>query len=763
MIKPALVTLVANRWTPFAYVIAFRGADLSGADLHAQVRIANDAAGVPLIDLPKVDSATAIGVRLMDVDASGVLPVSYVRLQIPGDRLGATLPAGNELGADVALAWDLLVTPVGRTQGRWMGGTFFVAPGATQLAAASLADDPSPGAADAVATLDGEALSVTLSGIEQFEPLLARAEANAKIARAAYRIVSTDADLAAIPDDERTYGLQVYVFNSGRKYEWGHGASGDAWIDLGRIHTGGAMVDGREPLRTWAVEDADGVMRLFLAMMADNGALRTSILEAGQMEVAGITYDARRAAGWQWVLVKIDDDGRAWAVAGVRSEGTWFPAAAEPARSVSTYVATPTIAARKFAWFVEDGRWIIFIGLGQSPVEAFNGDASDVAISTVPLHPSDSLMLDGTDGPRRRGQARTTTLVPLVEHTNTTPGVPGSSCKETYCSSFANHLIRDVAAATGKTPKIVSMVAAFGGQSIAGLSRGQDVWNDAINSVEDAVTAIRALGGTSIRTVIAWDQGEGDTGGSPLDRAAGGTGKGAWVYKMMVQKLFRELRADIMARTGEVEPPVVFAMQHSSTPPGAEWENSSRFGIVEAHGADNIRLVGPRYQLPYADVIHNTSRGRYLVGQLIANAVSEEHCGIGYAPLLPVGWYWTSATTLVVEISVLSGALVIDTSDTVVKTAGLANQGFAFDDGSGSPPAITNVQVWGSLIGFTFARAPTGPRPRLAPAITRNSGNTAQDGPVIGARCTIRNDVALPTIGGGNQYQWLCAFPLNLF
>ncbi|GHH09407.1 hypothetical protein GCM10008023_06050 [Sphingomonas glacialis] len=583
-----------------------------------------------------------------------------------------------------------------------------------------------------------------------------------RLAQNAYRKVEKYTDLAMISEEDRAGGLHVYVDENRREYVWGADQSGGAWLDLGATLAESSIVDGRRALQTWVAEDNTGVMRLFLAMMAD-GALRTSVFEAGQMEVAGVTYEARRAFGWDWVICKTTTDGRAWAIAGVRADGSWFPGTGASAIAVSTYTATATNAARKFSWFVEDGRWIIFIVLGQSNAEGYNGDGSDVPVTTSALYPSNSFMLAGSDGPRRRGQSRTTTLVPLIEHNNTTPSVPGSACKETYCSGFTNHLIRDVAAATGKTPKIVSMVAAFGGQSLAGLSRGQGIWNDAINSVKDAVTAIRAAGGTSIRTVIVWDQGEGDTGGSPLDRASGTTGKGAWAYKMMLQKLCREIRADIMARTGEIEPPVVFAMQHSNTPTGAEWENSSRFGIVSANGIENIRLVGPRYQIPYADVIHNTSQGRYLVGQLIANAAIEEHCGIGYAPMLPDKWYWTSSTVLVVEVTVLSGSLVIDTSNSPVQTSGLSSQGFAFDDGSGSAPAISGVAVSGNQITITLASAPTGRRPRLAYAITRNSGNTTQDGPVIGARGTIRNDAALPTITGGNQYNWLSAFVLQLF
>ncbi|MEG3175795.1 hypothetical protein U1872_06105 [Sphingomonas sp. RB3P16] len=600
-------------------------------------------------------------------------------------------------------------------------------------------------------------------------PSLANLAARFQVQGAAYRKVATYADLATIPGEDREYGLRVYVVESGTQYLWGQDAEGDAWISLGAVHTGGARVDGRPAVATIGAEDSDGVMRLFLAMMADNGALRTSIFEAGRMTVAGTTYDARRAVGWDWVLCKVTPDGRAWAIAGVRDDGSWFPGGSSspaPARPVSTYTATQTNAQRQLSWVSEDDHWIILLIVGQSQSAAFNADADDVALTTTSLYPSNSFMLAGTDGPRRRGQARSTTLVPLIEHTNNTPGSPDAPARETYSSGFANHFIRDIHAATGKMPKMISMVAAFGGQSLAGLSRGQPVYNDAINSVADAVTAARARGAKSFTTIILKDQGEGDTGGSPLDRASGSTGSAGYVYEMMEKKYFRQLTGDVMARTGETELPVCFTTQHATTLAGNEWNNSSRFGVLRSHGQQNIRLVGPRYQLPFANEapnigvqLHNSSRGRYLYGQLAANAAIEELCGIGYAPIMPMAWKWNGAV-LEIEMSVLSGSLVKDSSGTIDRT-GLITEGFVYLDDSGFV-TITNVATSGNKVLLTFATQPSGGNPHVGYAIFRNSGNTTLDGPIVGPRGTIHNDVALPTIGGGNQYHWLCAFVLNL-
>lgn len=177
MISAALVDLRANRWNPFAYVIAFKGVDLTGAVFHMQVRAFPDQAGAPLIDLPTVTDPTAQGVRFINVDTTGETPTSYIRLQIPGASLGTAVNLTIPAGGDQCLSYDLLITPQGRTQGRWLYGSFVIVAGQTQLASAALADDPAPNASDAIVVLDGEKLSVSLAGLELIGPLYAAAKA----------------------------------------------------------------------------------------------------------------------------------------------------------------------------------------------------------------------------------------------------------------------------------------------------------------------------------------------------------------------------------------------------------------------------------------------------------------------------------------------------------------------------------------------------------------------------------------------------------
>jgi len=185
MINAAQVALTANRWTPFAYIIAVQGVDLTNANLHAQVRLYPNAPGTPVIDLPPVTDPTVLGVRLMAVDTTGALPISYIRLQIPGASLGSALPSGDEISDDLTLAWDMVVTLPGYTEARWLYGPFTVAAGVTQLASAVLANDPSPIAPDAIATIAGQALTITIASAALLAPLLGGTQAAAAAAATA--------------------------------------------------------------------------------------------------------------------------------------------------------------------------------------------------------------------------------------------------------------------------------------------------------------------------------------------------------------------------------------------------------------------------------------------------------------------------------------------------------------------------------------------------------------------------------------------------
>lgn len=133
MVQPGRLPLAGGHFTPFAETLRFKGVDLTGGALHAQVRGTPDVAGDPLIDLPQVTVANTTGVRLVAVltDPDGVTKISVVSLYVAEGLMRALASAG-EVGDDVALAWDLLVTPAGGIKQVWLGGSFTVRAGVTQ-------------------------------------------------------------------------------------------------------------------------------------------------------------------------------------------------------------------------------------------------------------------------------------------------------------------------------------------------------------------------------------------------------------------------------------------------------------------------------------------------------------------------------------------------------------------------------------------------------------------------------------------------------
>lgn len=381
--------------------------------------------------------------------------------------------------------------------------------------------------------------------------------------------------------------------------------------------------------------------------------------------------------------------------------------------------------------------WLLLVSIGQSNALPHPGPATGAA---TPLYPTKAWMFSG--GPLRTTTASNAALVPLAE---TDPA------GETALSSWANHLIRDLQAARGVQPNVLAFVAAQGSQPYMNLKRGSPSYSWFLQGLDDAVAAIRAKGGTRITTVIDWMQGESDT-----DKVTGAT---ATRYARQIQQHMRQVRADVVARTGEVEPPVFLLNQIGFTPGSDIWDQPVRRAAVLLDGIDHARLAGTHYPYPYYDTIHANSVGESRRGQALARATIAELFGTGWRGVKPVAWYWVSPVSFAIDFDCETQPLVLDTSGTFINTAGLANQGFQFDDGSGAAPLITDVSVAQRTVTVTLAATPAGKRPRWGYAMQRNAGNTTQDGPEVGARGTLRDSTAHQSLYDAvDQSNWAPAF-----
>lgn len=405
---------------------------------------------------------------------------------------------------------------------------------------------------------------------------------------------------------------------------------------------------------------------------------------------------------------------------------------------------------------VEQDSAIICILLGQS-----NADGQQIGtgglVSAAPVYPDHALMLPG--GPRVRTTTGASGLAPLVE--NIVYLSADNQQQETPLSGWVNHLIRDHEAALGTRPLVVGLVAAEGNRSYMGLARGSKAYREMQRGLRQAVLALRARGITRIRTVAGYVGGESDT--DQVERMTQSREAG------QMQQLQRFLSEDVRAITGEQGDVPLLLVQPGYTPFGI-WSQTVREGMRQAHRRGPIVLAGAGYQFEMTDAagdpIHRSNLGKYTSGQMLARATVAELFGCSWHGITPRAWYWSSANTIRIEFDAMGSALVLDTSNTTIKTAGLVNHGFDFDDGSGAPPAITGVAVNGLTLTITLAAAPAGKRPRLAYACRRNNdaqGYGPPDGPVAGARGTLRDDKAHVRISDqSNQYDWCPAFILSL-
>lgn len=131
MINPMVADLRGPRTTLLIGTISLAGIDLTGAAYRLQVRNLADAAGALLANLTTVSTASAEGVRLISVTGSGPAAVSVLGFRFNKTTMAA-MPAPVEPGQDAEFLWDLLITPSGGVEERYIKGRFIVEAGVTQ-------------------------------------------------------------------------------------------------------------------------------------------------------------------------------------------------------------------------------------------------------------------------------------------------------------------------------------------------------------------------------------------------------------------------------------------------------------------------------------------------------------------------------------------------------------------------------------------------------------------------------------------------------
>ncbi|HHG7305080.1 sialate O-acetylesterase [Klebsiella pneumoniae] len=394
----------------------------------------------------------------------------------------------------------------------------------------------------------------------------------------------------------------------------------------------------------------------------------------------------------------------------------------------------------------------IFVTAGQSNARGYCPDADQTIVAATPVYPDNAFMLSG--GVRRTG-TRSTTLVPLVE------AVSGTD-KETAASGLANTFIRDMAAATGVMPRTLSIVCAQSGQAYEYQKRGNAVYQYMLDSIEDCVTACKARGWLPIVLCVDWMQGESDEDWSGLREG---------MYEARLHQYQRQVISDIVARTGQIEPPIIAITQlgYVNDGHGAFTGQYARLASTRLHGKEQFRLVNSLYQYDFiSDGLHLTCAGQNRRGAAVARALIQEWFTSGWYGMVPTSFVWNSPTQIQINVPAYTN-LVLDT--TTINTSGLANYGFSYTDETGAPPAISSIAISsdGKGVLINLATAPSGRFGRVSYATAENplqSGASVKpSGRTLGARGCVRSSTGIIWVYDTSVtlYDWLPAFRINVF
>ncbi|ENT8515584.1 hypothetical protein ACKGJF_002995 [Raoultella ornithinolytica] len=396
----------------------------------------------------------------------------------------------------------------------------------------------------------------------------------------------------------------------------------------------------------------------------------------------------------------------------------------------------------------------IIVTSGQSLAQGWNTLSGDTLIATDPLYPDSCFMFKssrgaGKENPNRDGTP-VTELEPLRETIN-------GGWKESGASSLASHIVHEVEKQTGHRIRTLSYIAATGGKPYMELTKGTPAWDALVQGLLDARDICEREGWIPVVLGLDWMAGESD-----MDQVTYMTTER---YKRQLMQLDRQFNAEVHRIFPDQSEDALISVCQCAFTPNGTWNQNVRQAQYESDGIGNIRLAGPVYPFPSGDTIHINSRGQNRRGQMVARAFVWEKFGTGWRTIKCRNYIWMSDTKLRLAFDA-PRELVLDTSDGIVKTAGLdAGLGFVCDDRTSNPPVITEATLSSSVsIDLTFSKPFANRCGRIGYAVKRNDGNTTQDGPLVGARGCLRDSTAHESLyePGISHANWCPAFIIEI-
>lgn len=353
---------------------------------------------------------------------------------------------------------------------------------------------------------------------------------------------------------------------------------------------------------------------------------------------------------------------------------------------------------------------------------------------------SNFLTLPG--GPRPTSWVGASAFEPVREYAS---GLLGESPASSYMLSMRKWHERNTSAA----PRLLYSVSAVGGTAYAGLKKGTQTYTDALAYV----TAAKSICATN-----NWDycvpsmsivHGESQVSTTQAQ------------YVAILAEWISDYRADIVAITGQLVPPVAFISQmltgEAGTIPGIP------LAQLQAHNENpSIVMIGPKYAYSYFDQYHMLAEGYIKMGELEARAERLTQVTGKWQPLKIVSAKVSGAViTLQLNNLPSGGAAISGPIGPLALDASLVTDpgSFGFQLSTGSIGTVKLGADGASIVITATAALAAGTVLSYALQSGLNSPHLGS-----GRRGCVR-DTDLRDFSRFDEkplFNWLCAFTLNL-
>lgn len=347
------------------------------------------------------------------------------------------------------------------------------------------------------------------------------------------------------------------------------------------------------------------------------------------------------------------------------------------------------------AWLSDPLAVPIIIPYGQSLEAYYISDASQTAITTAPKHPgvvlcpttAEQNAAAGEIVPARLPQGED--IIGLTDLREFNTSYNGHLISETALSGLLNTFVEMRHDALGIWGQVIGFSAAVGGLTYFQLKCGSDPYNALIKNAKEVAAECVKRGWRPIFLCVPFDQGGSDSNNFTSSAS----------YARYLNQLQRDLDRDLRAISGQIDPVLLYIVQDTnsafftpqpvgmltvetmSIPPIGQL-NASKLNPYIIYGGPNFDCaVSPIYHNP-----HLASRGYLVKGTRAGRGIARSILGGDFR-----GLAWDETLTQMISSHTIqitfdqppmrgdgtptpdfvNGVTVLDTSDSIVKVAGL--------------------------------------------------------------------------------------------